>query len=291
MPMGLLGSFTTGPERRHRNGGFNLGMNTMVSGNDQQDERPIATFRIGGVRVHAASFDAAVGEVLGWCQTRQQHYVCVRDAHGIVRAQTDEDLMTAHEAAGLVVTDGMPLVWLARALGLSAERVVGRDLMLAICDQGQTLGLRHYFYGGAPGVAEALAAELQNRFPGLIVAGAYCPPFRELTADEDASICAEINDSGADVVWVGLSTPKQEYWMAAHQGRIRAAAMLGVGAAFDYLTGNAAPAPGWMQRAGLEWIYRVWQDPARLLQRYLWVVPQFGLIVTKDVLRGRNKSP
>lgn len=256
---------------------------------EQVSER-LPAFRIGGVRVHAATMAGAVAEILRWAQEGECHFVCVRDAHGVVRAQKNAALHAAHDAAGLVVTDGMPLLWRARALGFAhAERIVGRDLMLALCDKGRAAGLKHYFYGGAPGVAEELAAEMQRRFPGLEVAGCHCPPFRALTAEEDAAVCAGINDSGAHVVWVGLSTPKQEAWMAEHTDKLNAAALMGVGAAFDYHTGRARPAPDWMQRAGLEWVFRILQDPGRLLSRYLVVVPQFLWIVMKDTLRGSHK--
>lgn len=252
---------------------------------------PLPEFRIGGVRIHALTKAAALAEVLRWARDGERHFVCVRDAHGVVRAQRDADLLAAHEQAGLVVTDGMPLVWRAHSLGFAdAERIVGREFMLQICDQGREQGLKHFFYGGAPGVAEALAATMQRQFPDLLVAGTHCPPYRLLTEAEDVAVCEEITASGADIVWVGLSTPKQEAWMADHVGKLPAAALLGVGAAFDYHTGRIGPAPPWMQRAGLEWLFRILQDPKRLFVRYLWVVPLFAVTVMKDALHLRHKS-
>jgi N-acetylglucosaminyldiphosphoundecaprenol N-acetyl-beta-D-mannosaminyltransferase len=141
--------------------------------------------------------------------------------------------------------------------------------MLRICDFGRAHGLKHFFYGGAPGVAEKLAANLQSQFPGMIVAGCACPPFRALTEQEDQAMVDAINASGADVVWIGLGAPKQEKWMAAQAGKLNAAATIGVGAAFDFHAGNVRWAPRWMRNWGLEWMYRLWCEPKRMWRRNL----------------------
>ncbi|MBN4046646.1 WecB/TagA/CpsF family glycosyltransferase [bacterium AH-315-P15] len=247
-------------------------------------------FSIGGVRLHALTMDQAVHEVIRWRLAAEHHFVCVRDAHGIVRAQREPELLGVHEAAGLVVTDGMPLVWRARSLGFSqAERICGRDLMLALCDKGRGHRLRHFFYGGAPGVAALLAEEMTRLYPGLKVAGWHSPPFRPLTVEEDRTICTEINASGADIVWVGMSTPTQEMWMSDCLPKLQSHALIGVGAAFDFHTGRTKSAPLWMQQIGLEWFFRILQEPRRLLGRYLTVVPKFVYIVMKEALQPRHR--
>jgi N-acetylglucosaminyldiphosphoundecaprenol N-acetyl-beta-D-mannosaminyltransferase len=193
-----------------------------------------------------------------------------------MESQRDPELLEIHNRAGMVTPDGMPLVWAARYAGCrETGRVYGPDLMLATCERAAQEGWRSYFYGGAPGVADELAARLQDRFPGMPVVGTFSPPFRPLTAEESAEIVSRINDSGADLVWVGLSTPKQERWMAAHRDDLRAAVLLGVGAAFDFHAGRVRQAPSWMQRSGLEWVFRLAVEPRRLWRRYLRNNPAF----------------
>jgi N-acetylglucosaminyldiphosphoundecaprenol N-acetyl-beta-D-mannosaminyltransferase len=169
----------------------------------------------------------------------------------------------------------MPLVWCCRRVGLPTERVYGPDLMLAVLEQGVQAGWRSYFYGGLPGVADQLAARMSERFPGLVVAGTHSPPFGPLSPEEDDEIVARINAAEPDLVWVGLSTPKQERWMAAHVGRLQAPVLLGVGAAFDFHAGRVRQAPSWVQRSGMEWAYRLSREPRRLWRRYLRNNPAF----------------
>jgi len=164
----------------------------------------------------------------------------------------------------------MPLVWWSRRVGFpGAHRVCGSDLLDAICAHGITHKYRHYFYGGSPRVVEQLVARLAQRHPGLVVAGYRSPPFRPLTPDEDAADIAEINATAPDFVWVGLGMPKQEKWMVAHLGKIQATALLGIGAAFDFHAGTKPRAPAWIQRRGLEWLFRLGCEPRRLAHRYL----------------------
>jgi N-acetylglucosaminyldiphosphoundecaprenol N-acetyl-beta-D-mannosaminyltransferase len=246
----------------------------------------IPATRVLGVPVSLVSLAAAVRIIVGWCQAGQAHFVCVRDVHGVMRAQDDPALMALHERAGLVTPDGMPLVWLAQYRGHGeVSRACGADLVTELCAVSAKQGLRHYFYGGKPGVAERLSAALQARFPGLQVAGTYTPPFRPLTAEEDAQITAEISATRPHIVWVGLSTPTQEYWMRDHVGRIPGATLMGVGAAFDFHTGDVKRAPGWMRRAGLEWLHRLLSEPRRLWRRYLVLAPKFVARVTREEMR------
>jgi len=229
-----------------------------------------------GVGVSAVNMTMALEIMDGWIARREAHYVCVTSVHGVMESQRDERLRHIHNSAGLVTPDGMPLVWLSRLRGFRhVERVYGPDLMLALCQWSVSRGYRHFLYGGEVGVPEQLAAALQRRFPGLRVVGTWSPPFQPLTVEQDEQIVAAINAAGPDIVWVGLSTPRQERWMAAHVGRVAAPLLIGVGAAFDFLAGRKRQAPRWMQRSGLEWLFRLASEPRRLWRRYLASVPAF----------------
>jgi N-acetylglucosaminyldiphosphoundecaprenol N-acetyl-beta-D-mannosaminyltransferase len=236
----------------------------------------LARVDVLGVHVSAVNMPQAVAEISRWIADREQHYVCVTGVHGVMESQDDPELRSIHNASGLTTPDGMPMVWAARRAGFAdADRVYGPDLMLELCERAAANGWRLYFYGGKDGVPELLADRLQQRFEGLIVAGTWSPPFRPLSAAEDEELVSRINASGADIVWVGLSTPKQERWMAAHVGRLEAPVLLGVGAAFDIHAGTLPQAPRWLQRSGLEWLYRLAREPRRLWRRYLRNNPRF----------------
>lgn len=241
--------------------------------------RPAPTrVNVLGVGVSAVNMTQVVATIAEWIETGARRYVCVSGVHGVMESQRDERLRRIHNGAGLVTPDGMPLAWLGRAYGgPHVDRVYGPDLMLACCEAFSTRGYRHYFFGGADGVPERLASELQRRFPTLVVAGCYSPPFRALTPDEDAALVERINAASPDIVWVGLSTPKQERWMHAHVERLTASALIGVGAAFDFHAGLKRQAPYWMQRSGLEWFFRLVTEPRRLWRRYLRNNPAFVL--------------
>jgi N-acetylglucosaminyldiphosphoundecaprenol N-acetyl-beta-D-mannosaminyltransferase len=229
-----------------------------------------------GVGVSALTMAQAVSIIEGWVASADQQYVCVTGVHGVMESQDHPELRDIHNRAGLVTPDGMPLVWVSRFKGYShVERVYGPDLLLACCAASVVRGYRHFFYGGAQGVPERLAARLQERFPGLIVAGTWSPPFGESTPVEDQATINRINAADADIVWVGLSTPKQERWMARHIGRLSAPVLIGVGAAFDFHAGLKRQAPRVMQRAGLEWLFRMASEPRRLWRRYLRNNPRF----------------
>ncbi len=231
---------------------------------------------IMGVGVSAIDMALALETIDRWIAQREQHYVCVTGVHGVMESQRDEALRRIHNRAGLVTPDGMPLVWLSRLHGLRhVERVCGRDLVLACCARSVSTGYRHFFYGGGEGVAGRLAARLQRRFPGLAIAGTYMPPFRPPGATEDEAVLTQINDAGPDILWVGLSTPKQERWMDAHVSRLHAPVLIGVGAAFDFVAGLKKQAPRWMQWSGLEWLFRLASEPRRLWRRYLRNNPAF----------------
>lgn len=244
-----------------------------------------------GVGVSAINMGQALQIIDDWVAKGERQYVCVTGVHGVMESQRDPELRRIHNRAGLVTPDGMPLVWISHLRGQRhVRRVYGPDLLLAVCEHSAGLGYRHFFYGGEPGVADALALRLQERFPGLVVAGTYSPPFAVVTAEEDARINDMIAKSGADVVWVGLGTPKQERWMGAHAGKAGSAVMIGVGAAFDFHAGRKRQAPPWMQRSGLEWLFRLLMEPRRLWRRYLVNNPQFVLLTTLQLI-GLRRYP
>ena len=253
--------------------------------------QPLPRVNVLGVGVSAVSMAQALDAIDKWIRTREPHYICVTGVHGVIESQRDPVLRRIHNAAGLVTPDGMPLVWLGRAGGFRhVERVYGPDLMLAVCERSLTRGYRHFLYGGAEGVPELLADRLRERFPGLQVVGVYSPPFRPLTSEEDAALCRMVDDARPDIVWVGLSTPKQERWMAAHVGRLSAPVLVGVGAAFDFHAGLKRQAPRWMQRSGLEWLFRLLTEPRRLWRRYLLNNPLFVWYVALQML-GLRRIP
>ncbi|MFL5561390.1 MAG: WecB/TagA/CpsF family glycosyltransferase [Gemmatimonadaceae bacterium] len=239
-----------------------------------------------GVGVSAIDIPTALAAIDGWVAAREPHYVCVTGVHGVMESQRDANLRSIHNRAGLVTPDGMPLVWLGWLHGLrQMDRVYGPDLMLACCEHSALMGYRHFFYGGAEGVAELLVARLQSRFPKLSVVGTYTPPFRPLSPEEEDDVTRRIDDAEPDIIWVGLSTPKQERWMASHVGRVHAPVMIGVGAAFDFHAGLKPQAPHWMQRGGLEWFFRLATEPRRLWHRYLVNNPAFLWHVGRQLLR------
>jgi len=239
-------------------------------GGESDQPEDVCPVNILGVRVMPTDVPRAVARLEQWQTEGRRDYVCCVSVHGIVTAQRDEGIRGALNRAGLATQDGMPLVWWSRRVGQAgARRVCGSDLLDAMCALGVKRGHRHFFYGASPEVLERLVARLVSRFPGLIVAGYRSPPFRSLTEEEDTADVAAINEARPDYVWVGLGMPKQENWMASHVGRISATALIGVGAAFDFHAGTKPRAPTWMQRSGLEWLFRLVSEPRRLAHRYL----------------------
>lgn len=247
-----------------------------------------ARVEILGVGVSAIDPNEALRHIGTWLDSRDKHYVCVNTVHSLLCAQDDPALLDVYRDAAMVTPDGMPLVWLSRHRGQpGVQRVYGPDLMLACCDVFRDRGARHFFYGGAEGVPELLAARLTERFPGLQVAGGYSPPFRPLNAAEEAVIVERINDVRPDFVWVGLGCPKQDHWMADHIGRLTAPVLVGVGAAFDFHAGRKRQAPSWMQKRGLEWLFRLASEPRRLAARYIAGNARFVALVLAEELRRR----
>ncbi|MBA3848911.1 MAG: glycosyltransferase [Opitutus sp.] len=252
---------------------------------------PPPRFNVLGTGVHALSLEQAAADLAARRGERRRGYVCCATAYNVNLARGDAALRAAYNRSLFTTPDGMPLVWLGRAQGhTDITRVYGPDLMLAVCDRGRAAGLRHFFFGGLPGVAEKLRAALTARLPGLEIAGTFVPPFRELTPGEFARLQRQIAESRADIVWVGLGTPKQEKFMAGAWEQLDASALIGVGAAFDFLSGRVPQAPRWMQRSGLEWLHRLATEPGRLWPRYLVHNPMF-VVRTLAQTTGLRKYP
>ena len=235
------------------------------------DSRRPASFRVLGVRVDVLEISDAICQIEQWISRRgTSRFVAVTGMHGVTEAQHDPAFKTILNSADLVVPDGMPLVWLGRSRGHQIKRrVYGPELMEAFLARTQHRGYRHFFFGGAPGISQRLASQLKTAFPQITIADTYSPPFRPPTPDEDQRIIKRINTSNSDILWVGLGTPKQEKWMFEHRNQLNVPVLLGVGAAFDIHAGIKSQAPRLMQEHGLEWLFRLGQEPRRLWRRYL----------------------
>lgn len=238
-----------------------------------------------GVGVSVINTHEVLATVDGWIRDQARHYVCVTGVHGVMESWRSEALRRIHNEAGLVTPDGLPLAWLLRLGGhRGSHQVCGPELMPALFVAGQVRGYRHYLYGAMPDTLLRLRAGLLRVAPGAVIVGEHAPPFRPLTEAEDVAAVASINAARPDIVWVGLSTPKQEVWMASHRGRLDAPVLIGVGAAFDFNAGLKRRAPWVLRSIGLEWAYRAAQEPRRLAGRYLRNNPAFlGLIVLQKM--------
>ena len=225
--------------------------------------------------LNLASARAAIAEAV---EQRRKGYVCVTGVHGVSEAQRDASFRRILNDAFLCTPDGMPMVWMGRLRGhREMSRVYGPDLMLEVLAWSQQRPCKHFFYGGSSGVAEEMKRRLEARFPGVQIVGCHSPPFRPLNAEEDRGLTAEFEWLQPDITWVGLSTPKQERFMAQYLPKLNTTLMFGVGAAFDFHAGRMRQAPRWMQRCGLEWFFRLGCEPRRLWKRYLKNNPLFVL--------------
>lgn len=232
--------------------------------------RSLPRANVLGVGVHAVDLSRAAHLIHLAIERGHKGYVCVTSVHGVMEAQRDPEFRNILNRALLVTPDGMPTVWVGRLQGHSQmNRVFGPDLMIELCARSAGNGIRHFMYGGNPGVADELAANLRRLFPKITIAGTFTPPFRPLSPSEQAGLERQVEAARPDIIWVGLSTPKQEKFMAANIGQLPCKIMIGVGAAFDIHTGRVKDAPAWVKKAGLQWAHRLCQEPRRLWKRYL----------------------
>lgn len=241
-----------------------------------------------GVGISTTNMNDAVDTIEGWIEKDERYYLCVTGVHGVIECQKNASLKKIHNVSGLTVPDGMPLVWIGRLNGFkSISRVYGPDLMLEVCRMSLTQGYTHFLYGGNVGVAEELRKKLEEKFPGIHIAGKYTPPFRLLNEREEEELCEQVGRLKPDLFWVGLSTPKQEHFMAEYINKLDIKVMIGVGAAFDIHAGYAKDAPIFFKKIGMQWFYRLCQEPRRLWRRYLYNNPVFIYKIVKQFLTGR----
>ncbi len=238
--------------------------------------------RVVSVGISKTSYNEVVALCHAWASERKTsthslaRYICVTSVHGIILAHDDPEVAEALNAADIATPDGMPIVWALRSFGCpNQERVYGPTLMLEICQDAAENGHRVFLYGSREETLALLIDRLHMRFPRLQIAGSYAPPFRPLTATEDRQVQQKICESDADIVFVGISTPKQEKWMYEHRRSFPGVTLIGVGAAFDFHAGETPQAPAWMQRHGFEWLFRLSSEPGRLWKRYLLITPRF----------------
>jgi N-acetylglucosaminyldiphosphoundecaprenol N-acetyl-beta-D-mannosaminyltransferase len=249
----------------------------------------IPRFTVGGIDVAAVDVPRACGIIAEAAVSGRPAYVTVTGAHGVVESVHDPSARQAHQGALMVVPDGMPLVWLGRLLGCeSIGRVYGPDLMLAMFSNEEYRALRHFFYGSNPSVIAALQNAIVSRFGHFNLVGSYCPPMRPAGFREDDAVISRIREARPHIVWVGLSTPKQELWLHRHMKDIGCGVGIGAGAAFDLVSGSLRQAPRWIQRSGLEWLFRLVIEPRRLFRRYFFVVPRFACLFLGRLLRPRG---
>lgn len=257
---------------------------------DSQDQTlPRRLSSVIGALIDSLTWPLALARIAAWAAGRQSRYVCICNVHSVVTAHQDTSFAEVLSQADMTTPDGAPVAWLMRRLGVRGqERINGPDLMWRYCAGAAKRHESIYLYGSQLATLDTLQYKLLTQFPGLKIAGAYSPPFRPLTLEEDAAVVESINNSGAGTVWVSLGCPKQEKWMAEHKGRINAV-MIGVGAAFDYHAGTIKRAPLWMQRSGLEWLHRLCSEPRRLWKRYLVTNTLFVFHAARQLASGRAR--
>lgn len=248
------------------------------------DKSTIPTVNILGVSIAAINMDWLMDFTEKHIKELSGDYICVSNVHTTVTSYEDENYRAIQNGGIMAIPDGGPLSSVGRRRGAKGmQRTTGPSYLTTILEESHKKGYRHYFYGSTQETLDKMKAFIDRAFPGTQISGMYSPPFRTMTEKEDQEIISRINATESDFVWVGLGAPKQEKWMAEHQGKI-AGLMVGVGAAFDYLAGNIKRAPRWMQKCNLEWLYRLIQNPRRLFKRYLFTNSKF---IWHAVIRGR----
>jgi N-acetylglucosaminyldiphosphoundecaprenol N-acetyl-beta-D-mannosaminyltransferase len=251
---------------------------------------PFPRCDILGLPLHMTHLEDVLDRAETWLRGDERHYICHVTVHSLMASRDDPLIHAALAGASVTGTDGMPLVWVGRRRGYSCGRVYGPDLMRELCVRTAAWpekNCRHFLYGSTPDVLEKLAGQLRRMAPGIVIAGMLSPPMGATSPEEEARHCALINDSGANVVWVGLGAPKQELWMARHRPDLSAQLLVGVGAAFDFLAGLKPQAPLWMRRSGLEWAFRLATEPRRLAGRYVTTNSRFLALLAWSACRRR----
>lgn len=269
---------------------LNTMSNTAPAARLADPPEPPQSAPVLGVPLALIDYERTLDWIEAAVKSRHRGYVCVAAVHTVMACQEDPDLRRAVEGSDFTVPDGQPLVWALRALGHKlSDRVYGPTLMDKACARAAETGQRFYLYGGRnPGALAQLTRTLRLRYPGLKIVGGYAPPFRPLTEAEEEHIARDIHRSGADVVWVGVGVPKQEKWMARMRPRLETPVLIGVGAAFDFHAGLVPQAPAAMQRLGLEWLFRMAQEPRRLWKRYARYNPLFVAGFARQYVRHRT---
>lgn len=238
-----------------------------------------------GVKVNATNMLNTLTTISGWIMNGEKKYVCVTGVHGVMESQNDDSLKVIHNNSGMTVPDGMPIVWIGKLYGhIEMGRVYGPDLMSEICRISVRNEYKHFLYGGNYGVAQELKKRIEKKYPGIRVVGSYTPPFRRLNSEEENDLKRIVRETKPDIFWVGLSTPKQERFMAEYLPQLETKIMLGVGAAFDVHTNRMKDAPKFLKTIGLQWLHRLYQDPRRLWRRYLYNNPIFVLKIIKQLI-------
>ncbi len=244
------------------------------------------SFEILGVRISATNLSNTCEIFSRWIGAKEKNYVTIAPVSTIIDCQDDKVYKNIVNNSGLTTPDGMPIVWLGKMRGIkNIARTYGPDLLLEFCEYGLNKGYKHYFFGGSAQVLAQLKEKLENKFPGIKIAGSFDPGKRELGQVEPDEIIREINNANPDILWVGLGSPKQDYWMFNHRQKLNVPVMVGIGAAFDFIAGTKKQAPKWMQRSGLEWFFRLCQEPGRLWRRYLIGNTKFVFLILFDSIR------
>ena len=247
--------------------------------------------RIINVKLDEVNLHDTIDIISSWIVNKSPNYICHVPAHAIMSCYEAPELLDIYNSSGLNVPDGMSIVWIMKMAGYkNVDRVYGPDLLLKMCENGLANGIRHYFYGGSPQALEKMIQNIRNMFPGINIVGYNSPPFRELKDYEQEELNAQIIKSNADIVWVGLGSPKQEAWMKQNIKRINGPVMIGVGAAFDFISGNKPQAPKLIQKIGMEWLFRWFSEPRRLFKRYIINYPRFvGLVLIESIKKKLAK--